>query len=183
MTRGRPGAAGAFAVILLGALALAISVAALSPAASQANIKVWCDWCDEDDDPAGVVYDASEYEAALAAGQSASEARRDAAVAGAKVVLQRATRRGWMSPRDGAQRTGAGGSFRWLVPPGEYRVDVSKPGYRTALSRTVHVPPAVTDLHVALTRRPSDDGSAALLVPVGLGAGLFLMLRRARRSA
>jgi Carboxypeptidase regulatory-like domain len=172
------------AATVLGAFAVSIALAGTLPAAGHADIKVWCDWCDEEDDPAGVVYDVSEYAEAIAAGRSADQARRDAAVAGAHVVLQRASGDGWISPPDGPQHTAADGRFRWLVPPGDYRVTVSRTGYRTTVSRTVHIPPAVTDLHVALERRPAGDAKeAALLLPVALGAGLVVVRRRRTRRS
>ena len=156
------------------------------PASADADIKAGATRCDEEDDPAGVVYDRAAYDAARAKGKSDADARRDAAVAGVTVVLQQRARHWAATPRDvGTQVTGATGAFQWFVSPGSYRVKVSKAGYETAVSRTVQVPPAVTDLHVALTRRsPSDgpDAGAALVLPLGLLFGVGIVLRRRSRE-
>ncbi len=87
-----------------------------------------------------------------------------------------------ISPNENPQVTGENGRYQWNVSEGDYRVVVSQGAYETATSRGVHVPPAVTDLHVAMTKTasPAQDSylglgmtlaAAALLVPVGLKLG------------
>jgi hypothetical protein len=44
--------------------------------------------------------------------------------------------------------------YRWDVSEGDYRMVVNAPGYETATSREVHIPPAVTGLDIELTRKP-----------------------------
>jgi hypothetical protein len=61
---------------------------------------------------------------------------------------------GMLSPITNPQITGEDGWYAWDVADGKYRVKVSRPGFETTISREVTVPPAVTDLHVALT--PTD---------------------------
>jgi uncharacterized repeat protein (TIGR02543 family) len=67
---------------------------------------------------------------------------------------------GKMSPITNPQITGEDGRFAWDTARGQYRVIVSRPGFQSATSRIVTVPPPVTDLHVGLT--PLD------MVPPGL---------------
>jgi len=117
-------------------------------------------------DPEGVVYDADRYAADLANGMTPPEARADAAIGGATVTLQRAVGDDFqtvlsgdpgISPNVNPQVTpGSGpskGLYQWDVSAGEYRVLVTKNGYVDAASAVVSVPPAVTDLHVALQRK------------------------------
>ncbi|HIH86500.1 MAG TPA: CehA/McbA family metallohydrolase, partial [Methanosarcinales archaeon] len=53
--------------------------------------------------------------------------------------------------------TGADGQYQWDVLAGSYRVHVEAAGYYPADSIVVGIPPAVTDLHVGLTRIPSEN--------------------------
>jgi len=142
-------------------------------------------------DPAGVVYDKAQYDGAKAAGSSDAEARAAAAIEGATVRLERKIDGEFrdvlsgdpgISPNENPQVTGENGRYQWNVSEGDYRVVVSQGAYETATSRGVHVPPAVTDRHVAMTKTasPAQDSylglgmtlaAAALLVPVGLKLG------------
>jgi hypothetical protein len=111
-------------------------------------------------DPAGVIYDQRRYDAAVGAGASPDQARAANAIEGATVRLQRKGGDGafrnvlsgdpGISPHVNPEVTGANGQFQWLTDAGVYRVVVSKPGYVTATSREVTIPPEVTDLHVGL---------------------------------
>ena len=121
-------------------------------------------------DPAGVVYDKAEYDAAVAGGATADAARAAAAIQGAKVRLQRKTDGVWsnvlsgdpgISPNVNPETTGEDGRYAWDVEEGDWRVVVSADGYKTTTSNEVHVPPPVLDLHVAMesttTPQPPDD--------------------------
>jgi hypothetical protein len=123
-------------------------------------------------DPAGVVYDAAEFDAAVAGGASADAARSAAAIEGATVRLQRRVAGSFqnvlsgdpgISPNLNPEITGANGQYQWLTNEGDYRVVVSADGYTTTTSRAVTIPPEVTDLHVAMQPTaaivpPDDDG-------------------------
>ena len=103
-------------------------------------------------DPAGYIYD-------VATG---------ARIAGATVWLQMPNGRGgWINvpigedpataiadPNVNPQTTGADGRYQWDTLPGTYRVKVQAPGYYSADSIAVTVPPPVTELHVGLTKIP-----------------------------
>ena len=56
-----------------------------------------------------------------------------------------------MAPAVNPQATNAEGSYGWNVAQGCYYVAVSAPGYATKFSPIVGVPPAVTDLNLALS--------------------------------
>lgn len=114
-------------------------------------------------DPSGTVYDEGLYEMQTADGADPQAARCGAALSGATVTLQRRAGREWvavtpedrgLSPRVNPQESGDDGTYRWDVSEGEYRVRVTKHGYYPATSRAATVPPAMLDLHVAMTRRP-----------------------------
>jgi hypothetical protein len=114
-------------------------------------------------DPQGVVYDKGRYDAAISAGSTPAEARTLAAIEGATVELQRQMGGTWtkvssgdpgISPNVNPQVTNADGVYRWDVSAGTYRVVVSKPGYTTATSSSVDIPPPVTNLDIALVRAP-----------------------------
>ena len=66
-----------------------------------------------------------------------------------------------MAPAVNPQVTNAEGSYGWNVAQGCYYVAVSAPGYDTKFSPIVGVPPAVTDLDLAL----APGAAAALIVP------------------
>ena len=55
------------------------------------------------------------------------------------------------------EKTGPSGTFAWDVAPGRWRLRVTAFGYRTFVSKTYTVPPAVTGLQLQLTpiRAPS----------------------------
>jgi uncharacterized repeat protein (TIGR01451 family) len=101
-------------------------------------------------DPAGYIYDTVTLQR----------------VSGATVWLQIPNGRGgWtnvltgqdpaiMDPDINPQTTGANGRYQWDTLPGTYRVHVEAPGYYSADSIAVSVPPPVTDLHVGLVKIP-----------------------------
>lgn len=89
-----------------------------------------------------------------------------------------------ISPRINPQRTDSGGHYGWDVPDGYYRIRVERFGYvPLRASRVVVVPPPVTDLHVRLRRKPSEQ--ARLIEPRGAVGKLRLGMARAtaRRAA
>jgi hypothetical protein len=120
-------------------------------------------------DPSGTVYDHQLYSALTRKGVAPAAARCGSALAGATVTLERSVDGRFQTvetgddvrPSANPQETAADGSYRWDVPEGSYRVRVTKPGYRPATSRTVSVPPAVANLHVALERRSGTRAPAA----------------------
>lgn len=69
---------------------------------------------------------------------------------------------GRLDPITNPQITGEDGRYAWDTAAGQYRVIVSRPGFQTAASRVVDVPPPVTDLHVGLT--PTDRVPPSLTV-------------------
>ncbi len=113
-------------------------------------------------DPQGVIYDKQTYNNLLAQGKSETDARNGAALTGATVTLQRSVGGEFVnvlsgdpgiSPNINPEVTGADGLFQWDVSDGNYRVKVTKPGYRPVTSRVVTVPPPVLDLHIPLLRQ------------------------------
>jgi secreted trypsin-like serine protease len=117
-------------------------------------------------DPQGVVYDKDVFERDVASGMTVDSARADAALGGATVVLQRKVGGDFqtvlsgdpgISPNVNPELTPESGPskglYQWDVSAGEYRVAVSRPGYFTATSEAVTVPPAATGLDVAMERK------------------------------
>ena len=104
-------------------------------------------------DPAGYIYDAETGER----------------IAGATVWLQWPDGEGgWvnvptgenpaiMQPDVNPQITGEDGWYQWDVLEGSYRVHVEADGYYPEDSIVVSIPPPVTDLHIGLTRIPSEN--------------------------
>jgi uncharacterized repeat protein (TIGR01451 family) len=104
-------------------------------------------------DPAGYIYDADTGER----------------IAGATVWLQRPDGEGgWVNvptgedplvsqPDENPLITGDDGQYQWDVLEGSYRVHVEADGYYPEDSIVVSIPPPVTDLHVGLTRIPSEN--------------------------
>ena len=98
-------------------------------------------------DPAGYIYDVN----------------TNGRISGASVWLQRPDGQGgWqnvpmgqtppiMQPDNNPQVTNVNGQYQWDTMPGAYRVHVEAPGYQSADSIVVSVPPPVFDLHVGLT--------------------------------
>jgi uncharacterized repeat protein (TIGR01451 family) len=114
-------------------------------------------------DPAGYIYDLNTRER----------------VSGAYVWLQVPNERGgWvnaeigldpaiMNPDVNPQITGPSGRYQWDVLPGTYRVHIQAPGYYSADSIVVTVPPPVTDLHVGLVKIPlPQDNSPPIVHPI-----------------
>lgn len=62
-----------------------------------------------------------------------------------------------MQPDTNPLITGVDGMYQWDVLPGSYRVHVEATDYYPVDSIVVSIPPAVTDLHVGLTRIPSES--------------------------
>ena len=73
------------------------------------------------------------------------------------------------SPSVNPEITDSSGAYGWLVVPGEYFVQVTAQGYYSANSSIVTVPPAITDLNVALGPVPSTNSSSAPPPPLVLG--------------
>lgn len=110
-------------------------------------------------DPSGTVYDAPAAAELVAAGVPAAEARRQSAIEGASVILQRRHegefRRvlsgdPFVTPNVNPMVTESDGRFAWNVSPGTYRVVAGADGYRTATSRSATIPPPDLDVHVGL---------------------------------
>lgn len=118
-------------------------------------------------DPSGVVYDAAEHDALLAAGCTPAAARSASALEDARVVLHRRHdgefRRvlsgdPFISPNVNPFATGADGRYGWNVAPGTYRVAVTRDGYVAATSRDAVVPPPDFELNVGL--QPTEPAAA-----------------------
>jgi len=112
-------------------------------------------------DPAGIVYDKQQYDAAVAGGSTPAQARAAAAVAGATVRLQRKVAGVFtnvlagdpgISPHINPETTGANGQYQWDVSAGTYRVVVARSGYEVATSEELEIPPPRTDVHIALVK-------------------------------
>jgi hypothetical protein len=136
-------------------------------------------------DPAGVVYDQRRYDAAVATGTPADQARAAAAIEGATVRLQREVGGSFknvlsgdpgISPHVNPETSGANGQFQWLADAGSYRVVVSKPGYDQAVSRAVT---NLADLHVGLvpTSSPPPPGDTGGGAPNTGGGGPAVVTR------
>jgi len=78
---------------------------------------------------------------------------------------------GQMSPITNPQITGKDGRYAWDVAAGIYRVQVSRPGFVSAKSVAVTVPPPVTDLHVSLT--PTDTTVPSLMITGAADNGTY----------
>jgi hypothetical protein len=118
-------------------------------------------------DPQGVVYDGDAYDAAVAAGQTAEQARATAAITGATVRLQRLVGGTFVNvlsgdpgitPNINPQTTGTNGIYQWDVQAGAYRVVVTKQGCADATSQSVDIPPPVLDLHMRMDCGGADPG-------------------------
>lgn len=130
-------------------------------------------------DPQGVIHDAAQFAAFVAAGDSPEVARSKAAIAGATVRLQRQGGDGvfrnvlasdpGIAPNVNPQITGSNGLFQWDVSAGVYRVLVSAPGYVSVTSEGYDIPPPKLDAHIALTR--VDAGPPPPPPPVDPGPG------------
>ena len=116
-------------------------------------------------DPQGTVYDRERFEAGIGAGMTPESALADAALGGVTATLQRKVGGSFqtvlsgdpgISPNVNPEITPASGPskglFQWDVSAGEYRVQVSLPGYLDATSEVVSVPPPVTGLNIAMDR-------------------------------
>lgn len=111
-------------------------------------------------DPQGVIYNGALYDKAIAAGQTAEQARATAAISGATVRLQRLVGGSFVNvlsgdpgitPNVNPETTGADGIFQWDVQEGTYRVTVTATGCQDAVSQSVDIPPPALDLHVRMT--------------------------------
>lgn len=137
-------------------------------------------------DPQGIVYDLEKFEHAKSLGKSDEQARADAAIQGASVLLQRETPQGsdafvnvlsadpGIAPNVNPQTTASDGRYQWDVSEGTYRVVVSKTGYYPMISDAVKIPPPVFDLHIpleAIPGIPSDDDSGSSDEDSSSGAG------------
>jgi hypothetical protein len=85
------------------------------------------------------------------------------------------------SPQLNPQKTGPGGTFAWDVAPGRWRLRVTAFGYRSFVSKTYKVPPAVTGLKLQLT--PDPRTQRLLIDPVGRVGAVQLHGKLARRVA
>ena len=118
-------------------------------------------------DPSGVVYDKSRYDAEIAKGRSADDARATAAISGARVRLERRhdgefrqvlSGDPFVTPNVNPYVTEKDGRFGWAVSAGTYRVVVSAPCHESATSREVTVPPPDLQVHVGLVRTCAEPG-------------------------
>jgi hypothetical protein len=69
-----------------------------------------------------------------------------------------------VSPPINPQYTNEEGYYGWMTPPGEYYVEVEASWYESRKSRTVTVPPEVTDLHVTLTPLDTDPPEVTIKI-------------------
>jgi hypothetical protein len=69
------------------------------------------------------------------------------------------------APQLNPEMTGPSGTFAWDVAPGRWRLRVTAYGYRSFVSKTYKVPPAVTHLQLKLTPDPRTQRS--LIDPAG----------------
>lgn len=149
------------AAVLAAAVALVLppiaDAAALSSAAADS---AW----------SGTVYDQKLYASLTEEGADPEAARCASALSGATVTLQRRVDGEFeavapddraISPNVNPELSDADGRYRWDLAAGRYRVRVVKEGYYPTVSRVAEVPPAVADLHVAMTRRPGTPAPAA----------------------
>jgi Carboxypeptidase regulatory-like domain len=85
------------------------------------------------------------------------------------------------SPQLNPQETGPSGTFAWDVAPGRWRLRVTAFGYRPYVSKTYKVPPAVTNLRLALT--PDPRTQRVLIDPAGSVGSVRLHAKVGRRVA
>jgi hypothetical protein len=105
-------------------------------------------------DPSGFIYNADKGEDWKLPGATVVLQYFDPEI-GTWVNMNEEAYPGRMSPITNPQITGEDGRYAWDAAAGTYRVVVSRPGFETATSREVVIPPPVTDLDVALT--PNDN--------------------------
>jgi hypothetical protein len=85
------------------------------------------------------------------------------------------------SPQLNPEKTGPQGTFAWDVAPGRWRLRVTAFGYRSFVSKTYKVPPAVTGLKLQLT--PDPRAQRLLIDPAGHVGAVQLRGKLARRVA
>ncbi len=85
------------------------------------------------------------------------------------------------SPQLNPEKTGPRGTFAWDVAPGRWRLRVTAFGYRSFVSKTYKVPPAVTGLKLQLT--PDPRAQRLLIDPAGHVGAVQLRRKLARRVA
>ncbi|MFC6227805.1 OmpL47-type beta-barrel domain-containing protein [Paenibacillus allorhizosphaerae] len=114
-------------------------------------------------DPSGIVYNAERGDQTVwpLPGATVVLQYNDPEL-GAWVNMSEEAYPGRLDPITNPQTTGQDGRYAWDVAAGQYRVLVSRPGFQSATSRVVTVPPPVTDLHVGLT--PTDRVAPTLQV-------------------
>ena len=71
-----------------------------------------------------------------------------------------------MSPLANPLSTDSAGHYQWDVIEGSWRVIVSATGYVTQTSRSVNIPPPVTDLNIALQPVGGGNGNGNNQPPV-----------------
>ncbi|MBU4580661.1 carboxypeptidase-like regulatory domain-containing protein, partial [Patescibacteria group bacterium] len=103
-------------------------------------------------DPAGFVYDA--VTGARISGASVWLRQPDGFGGWNNVSTEQIPPR--MQPNENPLTTNVDGQYQWDVLEGIYRVHVEAPGYYSADSISVNIPPPVTDLHVGLTHLPDN---------------------------
>ena len=86
-----------------------------------------------------------------------------------------------LSPQLNPEKTGPDGKFAWDVAPGRWRLRVTAYGYRSFVSKTYKVPPAVTGLKLQLT--PDPRTQRLLIDPAGQVGAVRLRGKLARRVA
>lgn len=100
-------------------------------------------------DPSGFVYNAAMGEDWRLPGAHVTLWYHDPEI-GAWVIMDDAAYPGRMMPVDNPMMSDEEGRYGWDVAEGEYKVVVTRPGFEAAESRSVFVPPAVTDLNIAM---------------------------------
>jgi hypothetical protein len=85
------------------------------------------------------------------------------------------------TPQLNPEKTGQSGTFAWDVAPGRWRLRVTAFGYRSFVSKTYKVPPAVTHLRLQLT--PDPRAQRLLIDPAGRVGAVRLRGELARRVA
>jgi hypothetical protein len=142
-------------------------------------------------DPQGVVYDGARFDQAIAAGQSAEQARSTAAISGATVRLQRFVSGSFVNvlsgdpgitPNVNPQTTGANGIYQWDVQAGTYRVAVTASGCQDAVSQSVDIPPPALDLHVRMTCSGGGSAGTSTAAPPTKPINKFSVGKKAKSS-